>query len=270
MAKRTYKLEKIKSNEAFEELYDDCEELKTLPLTHKKNWRIAEKMLNNGTIPLESCDVFLGENVQYFFYGRPAYVVAQDTGNRRDHLYFPVCFLVDPTYVEITNIFPFDTGAFAEGFYDDYIDKTMDINGFQIAPTIQSIKGFVKGFYGDNKKYYTRNPKNIAISYDTNDELYAYINIMTASGAPPFDGRAESIEIITKKPFSIHQGVKALVIPNEFEFASETRDAVEELKSSGVDIITYQIMGLGAEQYNAIMYDKVYEYFLSKGYFTSI
>ena len=267
MSKRKYKLKPIEAGTAFEGLFSDCEELETLPLTHKKDWYVARSILKNGAIPLEDCDVFC-ERLQYFFYGRPAYAVAQGKGNRKDNLYFPVCFLIDPTCVEIDSVFPFDTGAFADEFYDDYIHEDMDINKFLISPTLQTIKGFINYFYGDNEKYYTRKQKNIVTSYDTIDELRAYISIMTASGAPSFDERAETIEVITRSPLSLHAGVKAMVIPNEFACASDTIDAIEELKANGVDIITYRVIGLSPEQYNAIVHEKVYEYLLSKDLFS--
>lgn len=265
MAKRTYELKPIESNTAFEGLFCDCEELETLPLTHKKSWYAVREMLSTMTIPLEKCDVFYDENIQYFFYGRPDYVVAQGKGNRKDHLYFPVCFLIDPAYVRIDNVFPFDSGAFAEGYYDDYIVDNMDINKFQITPTIQSIKGFINYFYGNNKNYYIRKPKTIAVSYNVSDELNAYINIINANGATPFDERAEAVEIITKKPIDLLEGLRALVLPNEYEGNEGIKRIAEQLKADGVDIITYPVIGLSPEHYNYIIRSEVYKYYLSKG-----
>ncbi len=264
MAKRQYRLKPIEKGTAFEGLFNDCNELETLLLTHKETWYIAEKIIENGTIPIEDCDVF-GEKLQYYFYGRPSYVTAQGSGYRKDHLYFPVCFLIDPDCVKIDSIFPFDSGAFADEFYDDYIEKTMDINKFLINPKIPSVKGFISYFYGDNEHYYTRKVKQRNTSYDTPAELCAYINIVNASGAPSFDSRAETIEIITKNPVNIYKGVRALVIPNEFECVAPIKKAMDKMRSNGVTVITYPLIGLSPEQYNSIVYEKVYDYFCSNG-----
>lgn len=264
MAKRTYILKDyISVNNAFDSLINKSNNIRPLPLTHKKGWRDAEKILNAGVIPLESCDVF-GNQLQYYFYGRPAYVVGQGAGNRRDHVYLPVCFIIDSDKLSIDNVFPFDSGAYANELYDDYIDKSIDINSFQISPEISSIKGFIEYFYKSNEKYYKHKPRHLNLSADLPPEVFAYINLLSASGTTKFDIRADTIEIISKEEYNLKDGLKAIVIPNEFAYAKTTRVAIEKLKNNGVEIITYQMIGYGPEQYNAVISQKVYEYLFEK------
>lgn len=264
MAKRTYQLKATGPGTTFDGLFNDCADLEALPLTYKNDWYSTTQILKTGTLPFEKCDVF-GEKLEYLFYGRPAYVIAQNRGNRRDNLYFPVCFLLDSNFVDIYGVFPFDSGAYAEGLYDGYIHEKMDINEFLLHPNLPHIMGFIQYFYGDNYRYYTRKVKPIHCSSGNRCELNAYINVLSANGPNEFDARADTIEIITKVPFDLLKAARAVVIPNEFQSANDTKEKIEEMRDAKIEIITYPVMGLGPEQYNGIVYEKVYQYLKEEG-----
>lgn len=263
---RKYSLSMSGPGKAFDGIICECEDLEILPLTYKTDWYNLESVLNSGKLPCERCNVF-DEELGYFFYGRPAYKIAQNIGNRKDNVYFPVCFLLNPSNVSIYAVFPFDSGAYADGRYDDYLHKEMDINSFLLKSTIPYIKGFIKKFYGDNYKYYTGKTKPVNPSFNYSSELNAYINLLTAKVSNKFDERSDTIEIISKIPVDLAKTVMAIVIPDDFLEVERCKKKLVEMQDLGIEIITYPIMGLSPEQYNGIISFTVLSYLKKKGVF---
>src|SRR5688572_24122883 len=93
----------------------------TLPVVHSMSGYRFEKIWQNGRIESEECDVFVGENLNYFFMGRPAYKVGSREQDA-EHWQLPCCFIFDYQSIgSIKRVFPFDSGAHHNGLYPEYI-----------------------------------------------------------------------------------------------------------------------------------------------------
>jgi len=83
------------------------EALPRLPLVHSTDSYVFEDILADKATTPQNCDVFIGEALTYFFYGKPAF--RPNLGSEPTALkhYFPVCLLFKPTWTAvIKRIFP--------------------------------------------------------------------------------------------------------------------------------------------------------------------
>ena len=262
--KKKYILKQSGNGRAFKDLIYRSNSLPVLPLTYKKGFYIAWRIVESGIIPLEECDVFIDEKLVarkliYYYYGRPDYEVAAEE-NSSNYLFYPVCFLVEPSNVEIEAVFPFDSGAYRDELYKGYIPLEMDINEFSLNPSIKIIKGFVDYFFGDNKCYYNGKPKSFSVSLDQSDELNAFLYLLEANGMNKFDSRSNAIEIISQKPIDIYSSVKAIILPDDCILSKNRKIVIEKMRAAGIDVITYEVIGGGAKKQNDQVRNAVSKY----------
>ncbi len=244
-------------NSHFNGLLKNGDDLKTLPSMHKQDWYTAKLTLSSGTINPNPCPVFSGHSLAYYFYGKPSYFVANNIGARGDNIYYPVCYIIDTSCIEIEKVFPFDSGAFAHNLFKGFIHELMEINDFSIKPDISQIKSFIKTFYDTNDNYYRGLPKCDTNSFSNDEIVAAYVNIITNKGEENFDERCSSIEIISKKPIYLNTCLQAIVVPYEFSCSNKY---VINLKNNGVKVITYDTFGGSPGSYNSVVRQLVYDY----------
>lgn len=261
MAERTYKLKKQKS--LFKKHILNHSELKVLPLTHKKDWFTAKKIFSNGQIETQMCDVF-EEKIEYLFYGRPAYYVSNNVNSRMDNVYLPVCFILKPDKIKIGAVFPFDTGAFANKMYDDYIHARMDVNDFQLSPDIAFINDFISFYYANNDNYYKGNHQRLISNPNLPDEINAYQNLINNKGATSYDSRCRTVEIITRNNIDLNVSLEAVILPFDMTRTEEWRNFIKSYQS--IQVITYNTFGDDPGSYNAVIRDKMYFYLCDNKY----
>lgn len=261
MAERTYTLSK--RNSIFEKYITIDSNIEILPLTHKKDWFTADKTIEDGIIDTQLCDVF-GENLEYLFYGRPAYYVSYNIGTRSDDTYLPVCFVLNPQRIRIHYIFPFDTGAFANKMYDDFMHEKMDINSFQLPQNIDSVKDFIYLFYENNDNYYKSKPAKQIESNDLPFEIKAYQNMIKNLGATSYDSRCRTIEIITREKINLYESLEAIILPTDMARTEKFKEFHKSNKK--IKIITYDTFGDEPGSYNSTIRDKMYIYLRDNNY----
>ena len=258
-SKKEMNLKNAIDESSFYNLFPNCFDIETLPSTHKQDWYTAKKTLSSGFIKPMPCSVFEGENLAYYFYGKAPYAIAQHMGMRGDKMYYPVCYVLDTSKIKMSHVFAFDTGAFAKGFFDDFLHKKMSIGSFAIEPKIPQLKGFVKEFFEDNDNYYRSIPKCIAEKYTDNDEVMAYVNMICNKGQVQFDVRCATLEIISESELQLEKSLKAIILAKEQAHSNEN---IMKLKEKGIEIITYNTFGGDPGSYNAIIQDLLYTYLL--------
>ena len=264
---RKYVLNVLEDHPTFDCIDFSGTNLQDMPVTHKQEWYMAEKVLASGQIEPVLCDVFQ-ESLAYFFYGRPAYCLSRKGGSRGDRLYFPVCFLLDLNAMHIDKVFPFDSGGFAEAMYDGFFHEKMDVNLFSLCPpTTETIKGFIDYFYGNNDLYYRNEGKLIDSTLSENLEFRSFVNFFNNRGEEKFDERCSTIEIISKTPTALSESLIAVIAPVDFKTVH--KKALQELRGGAVDIITYNTFGGDPSSYNGVIRDKLYEYLCQKGFIST-
>jgi len=102
----------------------------SLPLVHTTSgYNIDELMTSKAIVP-RPCNVFIGESLNYFFYGKPSYKISSGAA-QAESWEMPVCFVVSFDAISsIKRIYPFDSGAFSNKRYPHYITM-MDRDKFE-------------------------------------------------------------------------------------------------------------------------------------------
>jgi hypothetical protein len=127
-----------------------------LPLVHSTDTYLFEDALQDGEIRPQTCNVFTGEALTYFFYGRPSFRPNADANPSGLVHYFPVCLLFDPNQVtSLKRVFPFDSGAFHHGFYGAYLHKKMKLGDFGLEPDLATPGKLISLFFGSVPSYLT-------------------------------------------------------------------------------------------------------------------
>ncbi|MCP4098058.1 MAG: hypothetical protein GY748_17645 [Planctomycetaceae bacterium] len=100
-----------------------------MPLTHIASGVVAEDIINNEQILPKYCKNF-GQDLAYFFYGRPAYRISADDVVKLEAA-CPFCFLFEPHLInDATSIHAFDTGAFVDRLYRHVIIDEMKVEDY--------------------------------------------------------------------------------------------------------------------------------------------
>lgn len=220
-----------------------------LPLMHSCDVYACESIINQSSINPALCPVF-GEDLLYFFYGKPAYPIgAKEPYNRTDTFCCPVCFIIDIDKIDIFRIFPFDSGAFMSGKYQQFIHRHMNIEKFEIKNNNVSIMAYISVIFGNNKNYIEGTPiKNHA--EDTHVD--ALLNLLSAKGGFEFDERSNTIEVISKKPIDISQNVLGIVLPENFLRKAEISCFINE---NSIKYKTYHVRNRTSPlRYNEVVF----------------
>ncbi len=194
-------------------------------------------MLASGYIVPQTCDVFKGEALTYFFYGRPAFRPNLDAEPSGLAHYFPVCLLFKPDIlIDVRRVFPFDSGAFDRGFYTKYLHRNMKLGDFGLEPDMTCPGKVVSLFFGSNAAYLTGKIGATPKLDPSEFEAQSYIALLQAKDGNALDSRGSSIEVQTATNVNIAETVSAIILPSTFA-DGKTGVALSEL---GIDILPYK------------------------------
>lgn len=242
----------------------------TLPLVHSVQAYHLRRIREQDAIVATECDVFKGENLNYFFMGRPAYKV--DGGDAvAAHWELPCCFIFEYQAIRgIKRIFPFDSGAHHLQRYPKYINM-MEMTEFDAAEINEAPARIIGAFFGDAKSYFDLKPKS-ADAFDQEfglGPLDAEISAVhrlagdnRASGG--FDDRRFTIELQSDQQVDLKiTKPMAVILPVIYLDDDEVRDCIET--RWGAEAITYSVVPLSVEKYYATIYEKVLDFYKSRG-----
>jgi hypothetical protein len=208
-----------------------------LPLVHSTDSYILEEALSDGAITPQACNVFKGEALTYFFYGRPAFrphLDAEPTGLKH---YFPVCLLFKPDWVvNVKRVFPFDSGAFQNGFYGAYVHKNMKLGDFGLEADMASPGKVISYFFGSNPAYLLGRGQPRSDIDPSEFEALSYLALINAKDSNTLDSRGSGIEVQTTELVSITDAVAAVVLPSTFA-DGKTGSKLKKLK---IDVLPYR------------------------------
>src|SRR5262249_40288208 len=138
---------------------DTVDTLPRLPLIHNTDSYTLEDVLADSKVSPHGCTVFTGEALVYLFYGRPAFRPNLDAEPTALKHYFPVFLIFKPTWAtKIRRVFPFDSGAFQNEFYRNYVHRKMRLGDFALEPDMTSPGKIVFQFFGSNPAYLLGKP----------------------------------------------------------------------------------------------------------------
>jgi hypothetical protein len=171
-----------------------------LPVVHTRPSRLLKNISQHSAIAPEPCDVFVGEDLSYFFVGRPAYKYWSD-GREAEYWELPCCFIFEfATLQNIKRVFPFDSGAFHNRLYPPYLNQ-MRLEDFEVSSVADSVSRIVGAFFGDLPSYFALRPKDerafeAEFNLDVFDAEIRGLHRLAREKSPTtFDDRRFSIEM---------------------------------------------------------------------------
>lgn len=239
-----------------------------LPLVHTAPAYFIQKILQSKEIKPRACDVFLGEQLAYFFVGRPAY---KSVGHDIAHWEMPSCVIADFQRVIPKRMYPFDSGAFERGLVPKYATM-IDREDYALEPNPDVIERYIGTFFGSTHAYYLGEAvdKKSFLQHHgilpTEASLYALISLLNGERiGKELDERRSSIEIQVDHKVELESGaIKAVILP---EIYLEDEKFIEEIQALGAQVITYPRFPINTDHYYFAMYERCSAFYQDNGYF---
>lgn len=188
-----------------------------LPLVHTTDWHRFRTLKQIPVLEPRACKVY-GEDLLYFFYGKPCYRPHDGVEPTSLSAFHLVSLVVDgATLPTPKRILPFDSGAFRRGFYEPDTHPAMDLPHFEINPTLDAASRTVGQFFGSNKAYFRTTVRPDLIVNCDDLEVEAYVSIVSSRKKGPIDERRSAIEVqIASAVKLLGSKVHAVILPEHF------------------------------------------------------
>lgn len=236
-----------------------------LPLVHTGSAYAIKRIIAAGRVLPSPCDVFTGEDLSYFFYGRPAYKRARRSQVSK-YWELPSVLIFQYDAVTAKRVYPFDTGGFEH--YPDFITE-MPMNEFEVNSTIDAPHKIVGSFFVNPDRYFRMNPRDgrdfkqrFDIGVDE-EEVLALQELFVAYSEKVDDRRA-TIELQSDVELELKSGeLLAVVFPEEYV---ESDTFMDSLAALGADALPYASHPLNQQMYYSTIYTTVFEYYRKMGF----
>jgi hypothetical protein len=248
----------------FRKLVDEkSEAAPRLPMVHTTDSYIFQDVLDEGKLQPQDCPVFFGEKLTYLFYGRPSFRPHVDEQPTSLKHYFPVCIIFKPDRIpDISRVFPFDTGAFQEGFYRSYLHSKMKLGDFGLEPDIASPGKLITLCFGTVPAYLAAKPDTAPNLDVANFEVESYLAMIHSKEGNSVDSRGSGVEVQTRDDLSLAACAAAVILPSGFADGSTGR----RLQSMGIDILPYKAYErFRPNEYTSAMSTICFQYYIKMG-----
>lgn len=247
-------------------------EQKVLPLTHVTKFENARRVIDKGELEPQHCDVLGGDYV-FTFYGRSAYRVKVD-GTVTSESLSPICLIFDCELERgPKKRFPFDSGAFGNGFYSSALQSDAKIDDFEIIGGDTLPNRLISAFFDSSEKYIDGDSSGIRpadkICKVDDSEARAFHELASGLGTNRADDRLHTIEFCFDRPLKLKGKLKGVIVPSTLWGEQFKSKFIEKIDTSDIQISTYYfIPGRYPEYYQALIEDKIRELFLDWGYYS--
>lgn len=235
-----------------------------LPLVHTTDVYSLTNVLEDGRLEPRQCDVFKGEPLLYFFYGRPSYRAnASEAATALDH-YLPVCLLFQNAAVApIKRIFPFDSGGFHKALYADAFHKDMRLDDFGLEPDVETPGRVISLFFETADAYlHARSAPSVALD-PSELEAKGYQALISQRLSNTMDNRVSGIELQFEGPIKIDGTVHAVVLPDTLYSSPLIQEKLDSLR---IEPLLYsQVERQRPSEYVTRIFDLCFEYYRRSG-----
>ena len=209
-----------------------------LPQVHSTDTYRFEDVLTAGSLEPQECKVFTGELLTYLFYGRPAFRPNLDAEPSSLAHYFPVCLIFRPSLdLKIRRIFPFDSGAFENGFYGSFLHKKMNLEDFALEPDASTPGKLITRFFGSVSAYLRANPGTSPTHDPAQFEAQSYSALIHAREGNALDSRGSGVETQIDRPIYLDSAIQAVILPTSFA-EGQTGETLQQMN---IDMIPYRV-----------------------------
>lgn len=206
----------------------------------------GRRVVDTGVLERRRCGVF-GKELVYFFVNRPAYRFARGDEKNDQLNFFPFAIALSPDALPAPyHIYPFDTGAYMAGFYDEVVDPSIYIDDYELEPQIVSALQHIEWAFGNLDEYFDAKIKvGLAGKIPLwRSVAHSWIRIasLASVGREKPDRRASAVELAYAQSIDLRQGHGLLLVfpeqlledPNGKNIAF-----LESIRSLGIRFATY-------------------------------
>ncbi|WP_132559089.1 hypothetical protein [Rhizobium sullae] len=213
-------------------------------------------MLKQERVAVTPCDTFTGENLAYFFHGRPAY---RKFHKQPQDWELPFVLVLKSTcLLNIRRIFPFDSGAFHSARLPSYLSR-FDETGYEVSSHAGAVDLLVDIFFGGDASYFHGKAKSREEVSRRNGLNIRYAQVLALCSLYnreqlEADDRTLAIEVQTDQDVSIKDNLLGAVLPRSYFDDSGLK---KYFKERGVQVRQYDVYPINTEAYVSIVYEEV-------------
>lgn len=235
-----------------------------LPLVHSTESANIWRILKEERVAATPCDTFTGENLAYFFHGRPAY---RKFRNQPQDWELPFVLVLKSTcLLSIRRIYPFDSGAFHTARLPSYVSR-FEPQGYEVAAEAAAVDLLVDIFFGGDSSYFhgRAKPREEVSRRSGLNMRYAQVLALCAlynREQLTADDRSMAIEIQTDQDVSIRDNLLGVVLPRPY---FDDKGLKRYFKERGVTVRQYDVYPINTEAYVGIIYEEVKSIYRKRG-----
>ncbi len=216
-------------------------------LVHVTSVGWGRRILDSGILEKMECRVFDKELV-YTFLARPAYRFKRGAEKNQRINFFPFAIVISPDDLPAPyHVYPFDTGAYMAGIYNEALDPSIFLEDYELDPTLEAALRHIEWGFGTTEAYFDAKLKNglegSLPAWRSVAQSWLDIAALASFGNDKPDGRASAIELAFSKPIDLRQGHGKLVIfPQQFleDPKGTNTEFQNRIKELNIPIATYE------------------------------
>jgi hypothetical protein len=239
-----------------------------LPLVHTTEAYFLKKIIASGKIEARPCNVFRNEKLSYFFVGRAAY--KRDLHQEAEYWELPTCIVFSFFVNGARRIYPFDSGAFRAKRYPRFVNM-MNMDDFEVATDHEAPHKIIGTFFGNTRNYYrlAARPKDqFESKFDVevlDEEMKALYKLILVKDKK-FDDRRFAIEMQFNHDVDLQDKSPILAILPETYLSDDKY--ITKIRSLGTEVLTYPVYPLRKEYYYYSIYEKLDQFYSSRGFYS--
>jgi hypothetical protein len=177
----------------------------------------------------------------------------------------PVCIVLKPEqFVSLKKIFPFDTQAYGDHVFDNYLQKNMKLEDFSVGYSLKDASRLISVFFGNNKRYYLGEAKHGLDIPFNHMVLNSYYNLITATEGQGFSDERHTIEVHHDNTLRLPERLLGIVVP---EVVIEHEEIIDVISKWGCEMLTYSTyLYVSPGQYKVILLERVRDMLVKYGY----
>jgi hypothetical protein len=190
-----------------------------LPLIHATDLLRFRDIREHGELRPADCDVYKGEKLLYFFYGRPSYRPHGQEDTITAKAFLPICLVMSRAAMnKAIRILPFDSGAFHRRMMHPPMHEEMTKDVFELMVSPESPVQAIELFYGNEKNYREVRAKPAVDGFDEFEELEvdAYFRLLHHRANTKYDDRITAVEIQLNESVPLTGYLHAVILPKSF------------------------------------------------------
>lgn len=235
-----------------------------LPLVHSTDLFGFKKIARDELLKVRPCDVYNGQNLLYFFYGRPAYRPHIEEKTLGARAFAPVCLVFNQLLADqAIRIMPFDSGAFDAKMTHPPMHRDMGLAEFELAIDSNAPMKLIEVFFATESNYFDARP--VPMDYEPYDNLHvdSFYRLIRLGDNQDSDDRISAIELQLDSNVTMTNKVAAVILPGPY---LDRPGVAKQINGWGATAIPYDIQETfrPLEIYGAIL-NRLRDFYRHKG-----